>query len=631
MTKTKVKPASAASAIPRWAVWTAAGILTVALVAGTLTYVYASVGQTLLKGTTIAGQNVGGLDSLTATRRLEQIWRRFSAAAFQFRLDDRTVMIAAGANTTMDDEVILGVASFEIQSSVDQAAAYGRRGSFWQRLRERTSAWFGRRHEFGAMSLNATVVDEQLRSRFADVEQAPKNAGMTVASDGRVTVTPSVNGITLNYRQAINRTARALRTLDTAPIALRRIVAPPDIVSAPPLQAIADRLVPLILERAPLTLRYGDQTWTLSPAQVKKLLGFVGNANSPVAGFDATTTTAYLQPVAKEIDVPSQNAKFSIDAGKVKEFQPSRVGTKLDIPATIAAMNDALITRGQSEAAVVTAAEQPLTNTVDTNALGITELVAEATTNFKGSPANRRYNLSYGAKILNGLIIQPNEEFSLVKALGPIDAAHGWKSELVIKGPKITPEFGGGLCQVGTTMFRVVLNAGLPILERRNHSLRIRYYEPPVGLDATIYDPKPDFRFRNDYAHPLLLQTKVEGNNLTFQFYGTKDGRTIDLPTPKVYNRTPIPATQTVEVDTLKPGERKCQEPGHPGADATATYTVTKVDGAKVTQVFKSHYRALPVICQVGKATKTKSSSAAKDSTSRPASTDTGDVVIVTD
>ncbi len=600
-------------------------------VAITLAYAYTSVGQTLLKGVTIAEQNVGGLDSLSATHRLEQDWRRFSEAAFHFRLDDRTVTIGASADTTTDDEVILGVASFDIQPSVDRAAAFGRRGSWWQRLRERTSAWLGRRHEFGLMSLNAAVVDEQLRSQFADVEQAPKNAGLEIGSDDRVTVTPSASGTTLNYRQAVTQAAQALRTLNSALIDLRRVTAKPDIVSAPSLQAIAERLAPPILERAPLTLRSNDRTWTLTSAQVKKLLGFIGAAQSPVVGFNATATAAYLRPIAKEIDVPSQNAKFSIAGGKVQEFQPSRVGTRLDIPATIAAMNDALIARRKSEAAVVTIADQPLTDTVDTNALGITELVAEATTNFKGSPVNRRYNLGFGAKLLNGLLIQPGEEFSLVKALGPIDAAHGWKPELVIKGPKITPEYGGGLCQVATTLFRAALYAGLPIVERRNHSLRISYYEPPIGLDATVYDPKPDLRFTNDYSTPLLFQTAVDGNNLTFSFYGTKDGRTVDIPIPKVYNRTPIPATKTVEVDTLKPGERKCQEPGHPGADATATYTVTKVDGTKVTQVFQSHYRALPVICQVGKKTKPKTTPAANTNSSRPANTNTSDTIVIVD
>lgn len=265
-------------------------------------------------------------------------------------------------------------------------------------------------------------------------------------------------------------------------------------------------------------------------------------------------------------------------------------------------MELSLISQGLKTVALAMDIEQPISGTVAANTLGITELVAEGKTNFKGSPTNRRFNLTLGSQKLNGLIIKPGETFSLVGALGPIDAAHGWKSELVIKGPKITPEFGGGLCQVATTLFRTVLNAGLPVVERHNHSLRIHYYEPPVGLDATIYEPKPDLRFTNDYTSALLLQTRVDGNDLIYDFYGTKDSRTVDLPEPKVYNKTGIPPTQNITTTDLKPGEKKCQAPGHPGADATATYTVTYSDGHTNKQVFQSHYRALPVICQVGAA-----------------------------
>jgi vancomycin resistance protein YoaR len=283
-----------------------------------------------------------------------------------------------------------------------------------------------------------------------------------------------------------------------------------------------------------------------------------------------------------------------------RAFAAGTVGRTVNLTATIEAMNTAISAQKSTAVAMVDSV-QPSTSTADTNTLGITELVAEGVTDFKGSPSNRRFNLSYGAKKLNGVLMKPGETLSLISTLGKIDGAHGWKPELVIKGSKITPEFGGGLCQVATTLFRAALNAGLPIVERTNHSLRISYYEPPVGLDATIYEPKPDLRFTNNYSTPLLIQTEVKGTKLYFRMYGTKDGRSVDLPTPKVFNKVGIPATKYIEVDTLKPGEMKCQKPGHPGADAIATYTVTYADGTKKVQTFKSHYRAIGVICQVGK------------------------------
>ena len=69
------------------------------------------------------------------------------------------------------------------------------------------------------------------------------------------------------------------------------------------------------------------------------------------------------------------------------------------------------------------------------------------------------------------------------------------------------PEYGGGLCQIGTTVFRAAVNSGLPITERRPHAYRVVYYEP-AGFDATIYDPRPDLRFINDTENYILIQTK---------------------------------------------------------------------------------------------------------------------------
>lgn len=586
---------------PRWVWWIGGGLVIVLAGVGTLAYAYSTVGQRIVPAVTIAGQPVGRLDVLTATHLITDRWQQFSSAAFVFQAGDQTITISAGQPTGNETVVTLGVATFDPDQAVRRAFAFGRRGSFWQQLRERTSAWLGRRHEFGTEILDRSAIGQQLKDQLASSEQPAKNASLFIADDGSMAITPSTTGQTYDYQAAIRQAKRNLENLQAAKIVVHQVLVLPAVPTTPSLLALAQQAVPALLNRAPLTLTNQDKTWTITKKDLAGLLGFVGTAQAPRVGFDTEKTTTWLTKVATDVAVTSQNAKFVMVNNKVQEFQPSQVGVQLDVLATAQAMQRAFIDQQQTQVAIVTTQTQPLTNTVDTNSLGITELVASATTNFKGSPTNRRLNLTYGAQMLNGLLIEPGREFSLVKALGVIDGAHGWKPELVIIGTNITPEFGGGLCQVATTMFRVALNAGLPITDRHNHGLRIRYYEPPIGLDATMYDPQPDLRFINDYAGPLLLQTHVDGDNLTFEFYGTKDGRTVDLPTPKVFNQTAIPATQTTVVDTLKPGEKKCQAPGHPGADAIATYTVTKADGTKNTQVFRSHYQALGVICQVGR------------------------------
>lgn len=238
---------------------------------------------------------------------------------------------------------------------------------------------------------------------------------------------------------------------------------------------------------------------------------------------------------------------------------------------------------------------------VDANAeeLGLKEIIGTGISQFSGSPANRRHNIKVGANSLNGLLIKPGEEFSLLKALGPIDGKHGYLQELVIKENKTIPEYGGGLCQIGTTMFRATFNSGLPVTQRRNHSYRVVYYEP-AGTDATIYDPAPDYRFRNDTGHHILIQARMEGSQLAFDFWGTKDGRDVKFTKPVVYNIVSPGPTKIIETTTLKEGEKKCTEKAHNGADAYFDYSVTYPDGTEKKQRFSSHYVPWQAVCLVG-------------------------------
>lgn len=94
-------------------------------------------------------------------------------------------------------------------------------------------------------------------------------------------------------------------------------------------------------------------------------------------------------------------------------------------------------------------------------------------------------------------------------------------------------------------MFRVALNTGLPITERHNHAYPVQYYAPQ-GTDATIYVPKPDFKFLNDTPGYILVQAKIEGTILSFDMFGTSDGRKVELEGPKVTERTADGKLKTV-------------------------------------------------------------------------------------
>jgi vancomycin resistance protein YoaR len=133
-----------------------------------------------------------------------------------------------------------------------------------------------------------------------------------------------------------------------------------------------------------------------------------------------------------------------------------------------------------------------------------------------------------------------------------------------------------------------------------NHSYRVSYYEPPLGLDATIYLPKPDFKFLNDTPGHILVQGRVEGNKVIFELWGTSDGRSSAISDTQILSTTPAGEPIYADTDTLFRGETKQIEKPHDGAVTTATYTVSRAGAVINKQVFKSIYKAWPARFLVG-------------------------------
>jgi len=230
----------------------------------------------------------------------------------------------------------------------------------------------------------------------------------------------------------------------------------------------------------------------------------------------------------------------------------------------------------------------------------IKDLVGSAKTNFKGGSLDRQHNIEVGVSKITGILIAPGEEFSTVKAIGNVTAEAGFVKEYVIDGDQTVKELGGGLCQLATTLFRTALNAGMPITERVNHAYVIPYYGP--GIDATIYGPHPDFRFVNDTGNYLLLQGTAINNEVTFELYGTADGRVAKVSTPVLSDERPVPETRDIMTPNLPAGTKKCQTATHKGITADTTYTVRYPDGSVKENVFHSVYEPWPEVCLIGTA-----------------------------
>lgn len=328
------------------------------------------------------------------------------------------------------------------------------------------------------------------------------------------------------------------------------------------------------LSQNKLTLKSEIKELVVEPAELQKWIENYTRAynSKQELRFNINRIKSYLEKNAKDINIAPVNARLKINEGKIIEFKAPEVGQKLNIQATITNITSALARdsrNGSSRIAELVVDKIESAISLDrVNDLGINELLARGESDFGGSPKFRTQNINVGSQKFDGIMLAPGENFSFNQFLGEVNALTGFVPELVIKNGKLIPEYGGGICQVSTTLFRAVVVAGLPILERHAHSLPVRYYNPQ-GYDATIYPGVSDLRFRNDMPAYILIQSKIVGSKLYFEIYGTKDSRQVTIDGPRQYD---IQHSGALKAELIR--------------------TVTYSNGQEKKDVFKSSYKS---------------------------------------
>jgi vancomycin resistance protein YoaR len=200
------------------------------------------------------------------------------------------------------------------------------------------------------------------------------------------------------------------------------------------------------------------------------------------------------------------------------------------------------------------------------------------------------------------VVVPPGEVFSFIEHLGEVVDALGYEDSYIIFGDRTELGPGGGVCQVSTTAFRAAFFAGFPILERWAHTYRVGWYEPPLGLDATVFVPTVDLKFRNDLSSHLLIQTEVDTKEgiLTFRFYGRKPDRSVEMEGPIEENPTPAPPPVHEEDPTLPRGMKKRVERAREGVDVTVQRIIKEGGEVVKREKFVSHYKPWPARYLVG-------------------------------
>ena len=551
--------------------------------------------------------DLSGYDKEAAKLELNKRIDKLSQTGIAFKYHNQeTVLYPLIAS--LEGDVVKEVIVFDTENTVSNLLKYGREGSFLKRLQNKIAALVKPQRHTILFAVNREELEHFFSNNFDHFATPAQNARLTFDQVNHwssivFSVEEESYGQILNIETAEQELKRGLSSLNITPIKIKANIDYPDIYKKEVLNI--DSMAASIIDKAPLSLSYGWRDWLVYESDILNWLIIKDNFSTTsqekyIIGFDHKKVSAYLSDaIAPHIDKKPIDAKFEIKNGKVSEFQASQDGIGLAIDKNTKIIEKQVILFGQNDIELTVEETKSEIDTAEINNYGIKEIIGIGHSNFAGSPSNRRHNIAVGAASVNGTLVAPDEEFSLNKVLGEVNAETGYLPELVIKEGRTIPEYGGGLCQIGTTAFRGTLQSGLPVTMRRNHSYRVGYYEP-AGTDATIYSPWPDYRFKNDTGNHVLIQSRIEGNDLYFDFWGTNDGRIATQTYPVIYNIVRPAPTKIIETTDLESGVKRCTESAHNGADAYIDYTVTFPDRETEETRFSSHYVPWRAVCLIG-------------------------------
>lgn len=493
----------------------------------------------------------------------------------------------------------------------------GRRGPFWRDLWEQFYVLVNGYEAPTELDFDETAAASALGRLAQEINTAPRDARLKLNEDLTITAVSEQAGQVLNVPASLEKVRRfagdarlsALTSSNGGDAAIDLVVDEvlPEVIGLEEARARLQSAVGSPLVLAPE--KGGEVSrWSVDPAMIS---GWLSVRQVPAEGgqsrldvaVDENRIRQVLTALAGQVDQEVAEARFDFDpaTGKLTPTQVDREGRKLEVEASLRLITARLF-GGQREVVLPVTITAPRVSAKDPEKMGIKELTAEGTTSFKGSSQARIHNIQLASEKFHNVVVPPGETFSFNKYLGEVSAANGFEDSLVIWGDRTAVGIGGGVCQVSTTAFRAAFAGGYEIVERWAHGYRVSWYEPPVGLDATVYAPDVDFKFKNDTPNYLLIQTKVDlkAGTLTFRFYGTRPNRTVEVEGPTEANHVAHGKPVYQDDPTLPKGTTKQVDWAIDGLDVTVKRTVKEGDAVIHRDTFFSRYKPWQAVYLVG-------------------------------
>lgn len=252
-----------------------------------------------------------------------------------------------------------------------------------------------------------------------------------------------------------------------------------------------------------------------------------------VFSVDQTRLVEAIGELAAGINTSSKDASIVLyeESGGYK-IEPEELGREVMVKESIEELL-ALLAAGGKTFPLIVNYSAPRVTEEELRAFPPVHRLAAYTTYYgKHDSPNRIHNIKLIASWLEGTLLLSGETFSLNDKLGELTPERGFKEAYTIIGGELSPQLGGGACQIATTLYNAASLADLGVTERKNHSFYFNIY--PLGRDAAVYPGQVDFKFANNSGHPVLIKAVATNRRLSFRIYGTPNGREVRFSPPRV-------------------------------------------------------------------------------------------------
>jgi vancomycin resistance protein YoaR len=554
-------------------------LLALLVLAGAYVALAYYLGDRIPNGTTVEGVDIGTLDEQSAVEVLED------------KLDtlvEQPVSVVVEGSSVEVEPGELGLAP-DYEGTVEGVTGL----TFDPR-----NLWASLTGQGRALELRTTVDEDALEGALASVAQeldAEPVQAQVALSRGEVRVVLPEPGVALEVEETAERVADQWPQEPVVEAAVRAV---PAALTAEEVETfVADVVEPAVA--SPVEVVVDESTATVTPNQLSRLLTVeqqgegAGDAGL-VLLLDEEGLLELVHGGLGDVAQAPRDAAVRLGESGRPEILPARVGAEIDDAAVLLGVrevlqvDDALPQGTESdgegdEAEATSSPERPepaadptvedRTVTVqtievepevtdeDADAWQVDAVMAEFRSQFPTGEANedRTENIRVGLRYVNGSVVMPGEQFSLADTLAPITADRGYVEAGVIVDGRLVDGIGGGLSQVSTTMLNTAWFAGVELNEWTPHSFYISRY--PEGREATIAVGLIDNVWTNDTDSPVVVQTRIEGDEIVMRFWGDRQ----------------------YTVDTTTGPRRDIQEPDSFTDDSPDCLTQTAVEGFTVT------------------------------------------------